>query len=284
MRFWAVARWTLILALLFLGGGCSTAHKEASTTAFNVQELGVVRDVLPLAVQPDPAKWRRLQVGMTEGQVVALLGYPYRKDARPAPTTDPNLLRLYCWYYGEISFQSFMTKGAHYYAVYFHEGLVHEIRDPWNGQFSPDGRPTVPELVLPGAGQTLHHYPRFLDFRWQPASGVYPIEYEVEIQALTVSQQESEHFEDYITKTVAQNREQWIKDGMSQRDMTKMAADFAQELRRDQAVVSSWRFRTHDIYVPLTWVGSNTGRWRVRGENAQGVGDWTAWRYFAFSR
>ena len=72
---------------------------------------------------------------------------------------------MYRWYYGEISFKSFTTKGSYDYSVTFHEGRVHEVRDPWNGRFSPDGRPTVPELVLPEASQTLHHYPRFMDFR-----------------------------------------------------------------------------------------------------------------------
>ena len=272
-----------VALLLFFCGCCSTAPQVTPATRFNVQELGVVTDVQPLVVQPEQVKWRQLQAGMTEGEVIALLGYPYRKDARPPEDSKPNVIQLYSWYYGEISFQSFTTKGGYYYTVTFHEGRVKESSDPWNGKFSPDGQPTMPELVLPAAGQTLHHFPRFLDFRWHPSSGVYPIEYEVSVQVLDVSQDESEHYEDYIRKTVDSNRAQWQAEGMTPKAMADLAASFARELRERQGVQQTFQFRTHDIYLPFTWVGANTGRWRIRATNEKGASEWTAWRYFNFS-
>ena len=274
----------LVMSLaLFLCGGCATPSPVVPAVAYNMQELGVVRDVTPLVVQPDHGKWRQLHAGMTEGEVTALLGNPYRKDPRPAVDAEPGTILLYAWYYGEISFQSFNTKGAYYYTVTFHEGRVRGITDPWQGKFSPDGRPTVPELVLPAAGHTFHHFPRFLDFRWHPSSGVYPVEYEVSVQVLGVDQDESEHYEDYIRKTVDSNRAQWKEDGMTPKAMADMAASFARELREGQGVQQTFQFRTHDIYVPLSWVGANTGRWRVRATNEKGVSEWSAWRYFIFS-
>lgn len=269
--------------LLLLCGCPSPASKATPLTTYNVQELGVIKDVLPMVVQPDRAKWQQLQVGMTEDEVTALLGNPYRKNARPTADTTPNVRQLYSWYYGEISFQSFTTKGAYDYTATFHEGRVKEINDPWKGKLSPDGQPTVPELVMPAAGQTLHHYPRFLDFRWHPSAGVYPMEYEVVIQVLSVDQDESEHYENYIQKTVDSNRAQWQADGMTPKAMEDLAASFAQGLREGEGVQQTFQFRTHDIYLPFTWVGANTGRWRIRGTNEKGASEWTAWRYFKFS-
>ena len=158
-----------------------------------------------------------------------------------------------------------------------------EISDPWQGKFSPDGRPTIPELVEPAAGRTLAHFPRFLDFRWHPSSGVYPVAYEVCVQVLDINQHESEHFEDYVRKTLDFDREKWKAEGMPTTKMDEMAVSFARELRERQGVQLTFQFCTHDIYLPLTWVGANTGRWRVRATNKKGASEWTAWRYFNFS-
>ena len=72
--------------------------------------------------------------------------------------------------------------------------------------------------------------------------------------------------------------------GLSPHQMDEAATSFARSLREQQGVLEVFRFRTHDIYVPLTWVGANTGRWRVRAVNAQATNPWTSWRYFRFSR
>ena len=270
----------LNLALALLLCGCST---NAPRVMYVKQDLGVVTDVQPLVVQPNLAKWRELQVGMTEAAVTALLGQPYRKDPRPAPDTEPGVTPLYAWDYGEVSFKSFTTQGSYRFVVNFHEGVVEEIKDPWNGKFSTDGHPTVPELVLPHTGQTLDHYPRFMDFRWHPASGVYPIEYEIVIESLSIEATEAENYEAYIQKTVDDNRPKWQSSGMSKKDMDALAVSFAQHLRQDQGVVDTYEYRTHDIYLPFTWVGTNTGRWRIRATNDKGTSDWTGWRYFKFS-
>lgn len=274
----------LTLLALLVCGGCASAPPHSAVIPRQLQQLGVVTDVQPLVVQPDPAKWRQLKLGMTEGEVTALMGAPFRKDPRPTAPPAPNFIQLYSWTYGELTFQSFTTKGTYDYAVVFHEGQVREIRDPWNGRLSPDGRPTVPELVQPVAGQTLDHYPRFLDFRWHPASGVYPVQYDIEVEVLGIDQHDAEHFEDYIRRTVDYNRAAWKAEGLTPKAMDDMAASFARELRAQQGVEETFQFLTHDLYVPLTWVGANTGRWRVRALNEKGSSAWTTWRYFRFSR
>ena len=270
----------ILLAFLILVSGCRTS---APLIAYQRQDLGFVTDVQPLAVQPDLGKWKSVTVGMTETEVTTVLGMPYQKDPRPAAETNSTAVNLYSWKYGEITFNSFNTKGSYLYAVIFHDGRVHEISDPWNGKFSPDGGPTVPELVLPDVGQTLQHYPRFMDFRWRPSSGAYPIEYEVVIQVLAVTEYEAEHYEDYVRKTVDRSRTEWIEAGQSRKAADEGAVAFARVLRESQGVQLSFSFRTHDIYLPFTWVGANSGRWRIRAVNSKGISEWTAWRYFKFS-
>lgn len=273
----------LALPLCFLLCGCHTTPPPPPLV-WQVRELGVITGVQPLVVQPDLAKWRALQTNLTETEVTALLGNPYRKNPRPPANTNANIRNLYAWDYGEITFDTFTTKGGFRYAVTFYEGRVEDISDPWNGNFSPDGRPTQPELLLPKAGQTLDHYPRFLDFRWQPSSGNYPIEYEITIEALSIDQAEAENYDDYIRKNLAYNQESWQKAGLSKKEQANLAVEHVRCLREDRGVVNTFNFRTHDIYVPLNWVGMNTGRWRIRATNEKGASDWTDWRYFKFSR
>jgi len=124
----------------------------------------------------------------------------------------------------------------------------------------------LPELTLPEDEKALGYYPRFMDFRWQPSSGIYPIEYEITIQLLVDS-----------------NVELGETDGLSETEMQERAADSGSPSQRQQSVLETHRFRTHDIYLPFTWAAANPGRWRVRGVNGRGVSDWTAWRYFRFS-
>lgn len=53
--------------------------------------------------------------------------------------------------------------------------------DPFGGDYSRDGRPTKPRLMLPKNQAIFDHYPRFIDFRWYLSSGVYPITYDIEV-------------------------------------------------------------------------------------------------------
>jgi hypothetical protein len=53
--------------------------------------------------------------------------------------------------------------------------------DPFNGRFSVDGSPTVPEIIIPADETVFSHYPRIVDCRWFPSSGVYPITYTFEL-------------------------------------------------------------------------------------------------------
>lgn len=275
----------MTIALLCLLGACSTTTPKS---ALRRETTTVIHGRRPLAVLPEAAKWRALRTGMTEAEVMALLGQPRWRDARPAATTEPGVIQYYAWNYGGLTFQTFNSNGADEYLVYFHEGRVAQIIDPWNGKISLDGRPTVPELLLPEAGQKLNHYPRFMDFRWQPASGKYPMEYEVVIQMLSCDQNAAEHLDDYVGEQVDALRQSARKEGLSQEETEASAASLRSALMHDPQldprVLSTSHILTHDVYLPFNWGGMNTGRWRIRAINDLGKSDWTPWRYFQFLR
>ncbi|MFN0195789.1 MAG: hypothetical protein ACKVT0_03540 [Planctomycetaceae bacterium] len=63
------------------------------------------------------------------------------------------------------------------------DGNVVTKIDPFNGRFSPDGLPTTPEIIIPVDDTVFSHYPRILDCRWFPSSGVYPMTYIIELGA-----------------------------------------------------------------------------------------------------
>lgn len=262
-------------------GGCHTAPLVAP---YQRHELGVVTGVQPLVVQPDLTKWRALRTNLTEAEVTALLGNPFHKDPRPPANTNAAVMERYAWQYGQLEFDSFPTKGSYLFTVTFFEGRVQLITDPWDGKFSPDGRPTVPELVLPKPAAVLDHFPRFMDFRWHPAAGIYPIEYEITVEVLMITQAEAEHYEDYIRDMVARNRSDWQAQGLSPKEQLESEAGLIKVLRQDRGVLETFTYRTQDIYLPLTWVAMNTGRWHIRARNEKGTSEWSDWRYFKFSR
>jgi hypothetical protein len=51
-------------------------------------------------------------------------------------------------------------------------------------------------LIIPQQNSVFSHYPRLLDVRWQPCSGNYPMEYEVEAG---ISSSNVEQFHDRLT-------------------------------------------------------------------------------------
>lgn len=242
----SIQRNVLIAALSL----CLTAcQSQAPPPTYMVTEIGTINSVLPLAEQPDYAQWKKIKPGMTEEQVTELLGLPYRKDPRPEADADPRYRHLYGWQYGEITFNSFTTDGSFLFEVVFHDGRVYEIWDPFGGRLSKDGTPTVPTTILPVKDAVLSHYPRFMDFRWHPSSGDYPMQYRIEIQVLQPN----------------------IIDGSG-------------EVIKHDVVQQEWVFDTHDVYAPLTWVGANIGRWRVSAKNAKGSSEWSEWSYFEFDQ
>ncbi len=139
----------------------------------------------PEFIQPDYAAWAKIQKGMTETEVVRLLGEPLKRGKPPQRIVelDPSVILTYRWVYGRIDFKSPAVFVPYEFCVRFSSGRVFEKEDPFGAQLSTDGKPTVPRLVYPLPGSVYDHFPRYLDLRWYPSSGRYPMRYRLECQA-----------------------------------------------------------------------------------------------------
>ena len=201
-------------------------------------------------IQPDYEMWQQLKVGMSQAEVVALLGKPlHRQDTERGfheiveGWSDRDLATFsYMWMYGWLRFGSSSVPHLYSFDVSFNykTRAVNRIHDPFDGRFSVDGRPTIPELVVPSDRTVFDHFPRFLDLRWHPSSGKYPIKYRVEIGN---GQYTNEKYH-YIT----------VLDEV-----------------------------THYPHLSMSYVGKGHGRWRVMATNEVGASTWCDYRYFQFT-
>jgi hypothetical protein len=137
----------------------------------------------PSVIQPPYHLWKQLKRGLTKAEVKQLLG------ASVGDLTDDPNAAIEC---GIIQNESPVFPESLSFRIWFSNNRVQEFSDPFNGRFSTNGAPTAPELMVPHDGMVFDHFPRFLDFRWYPASGVYPMNYEVEIQTRMENEWHSE--------------------------------------------------------------------------------------------
>ena len=138
------------------------------------------RGTVATAMQPDYRKWEAVRVGMSRSEVTSLLGPPLTgRELRPNNHhQDPNYP-----IYGFISYPAL----PHQWEMRFLLGFKPDDRvwwkcDPFGGSaLSRTGKPSKPKWITPQCGSRMKHFPRVLDIRWFPSSGVYPIVYELEV-------------------------------------------------------------------------------------------------------
>ena len=134
----------------------------------------------PEYVQPDYEKWAAVRIGMSRDDVVSQLGPPLDDEflggkSRP---TDPY------YSYGYLQMPMLPHPRTYDFLIGFDDdGTVFTKIDPYNGRFSTDGSPTSPEIIIPTDRAAFSHYPRILDCRWFPSSGLYPMTYIFELGA-----------------------------------------------------------------------------------------------------
>ena len=215
------------------------------------------------SIQPRYDRWEMVREGMNEKEVLALLGPPLARDTREslirgqmrelgidrAEATamlfgNHNWVQAFQWTYGRLRFDSPAVPDAYEFCLIFAEGQVLYKQDPFDGRLSFEGRPTAPALISPPDGTSFDHFPRFVDLRWAPSSGVYPIVYEIEISSA----------DDYEGQLGA-NLIEW-----------------------DAELVHSTI-----PFITKSFCGAQPGRWRVRGKNRLGVGEWSEYRQFVFT-
>jgi hypothetical protein len=122
--------------------------------------------------QPDYTAWNKVAKGMTEAEVFAILGAPQYKETRHTGG--------YIWHYGTVVHKSQVMPEPYEFRIWLVMGRVDGIDDPFDGHFSSDGSPSTPVLIHPQDGEEFSNFPRFVDLRWYPSSGEYPMRYEIE--------------------------------------------------------------------------------------------------------
>jgi hypothetical protein len=128
----------------------------------------------PEWVQPDYGIWQQIKVGMSRAQVVGLLGPTLQRHGWPRHDGP------YA-HYGHLELPLAPSRPSYMFTIgYDRDDRVWSVSDPFGGSFSSDGKPSKPMLIIPQQRTRFDHYPRVVDVRWWPASGVYPIEYAVE--------------------------------------------------------------------------------------------------------
>jgi hypothetical protein len=126
------------------------------------------------ASQPDYDKWNSVTVGMNRQEVYKLLGQPLRG---PHGFYQPH----HCSF-GYLQFPLMPCLPAFSFDVRFRQNRVVEKTDPFDGILSPNGLPSIPKIITPLAGSIFTHSPGYLDIRWYPASGVYPMFYDLDLR------------------------------------------------------------------------------------------------------
>ena len=204
-------------------------------------------------IQPDYAKWSQVKEGMTEAEVLDLLGKPLEQHTEESfvagQRAEIKIVRYLrsssathvdFWTYGQIKYGSPVIPSAYRFVILFDDGRVACKCDPFHGKLSPDGKPTTPNVSR--SLDRFDHYPRFVDLRWGPSSGEYPMEYEIMVS-------HADHVIDEETKRIGSVN--WV-------DAT-----------------------LHSRLPHITVVAETTlGRWKVKAKNRLGESDWSETQNF----
>lgn len=168
--------------ICFVLGGCTPAVRNVNdSVGCMAATRSIQRDGSTGVVQPNYQKWQLITVGMDEAEVNRLVGPPLERGSE-----DPKLGDVYVCVYGRLGFDRRLFPEPYTFYVIFQNGThrVFQVVDPFEGDFAgPDGWPTIPKLIYPADRAEFDHYPRYLDLRWKPSSGIYPMEYEVQTNA-----------------------------------------------------------------------------------------------------
>lgn len=220
---------------------------------------------------PDLARWQNLKVGMPRDQVRELLGLAMEEGGGRERDKE-QVVKMYVdagvpksqaeaiwkkqsesavfiesWRYGRLEFNSPQMPTDFSFSINLDDHKVVSFRDPFGGRLSLDGRPTTPELMLPYDHTKFDHGPKFVDARWQPSCGEYPMEYRLE---LTFGHE--------------------VYDDRARKIRIKWYDAFPQA------------YESRIPYLAIVAPGENACRWRVKAKNRLGESGWSEYRHFKF--
>ena len=151
----------------------------AAACCFLAAESGTSSESDAPYLIPNLKAWEQVQEGMTVEELEHLLGKPLTKTG-PKGDWKPN--SVHEWTYGYVARKSAVQPEDLAFSVQMEMGKVWSKEDPFGkAPISMDGMPSVPVLMTPNKDTLFTHYPRIVDFRWYPASGDYPMKYELDI-------------------------------------------------------------------------------------------------------
>ncbi len=151
----------------------------------------------------------------------------------------------FSWRYGWLSFSHPAFPKPIYFSVLIQKNRVLDLSDPFRQRFSSDGKPTVPELVVP-ANQT-----------------------EFDVHPHDSSTCGGHRVQEFIRSSTR------LRLKEIQPEQSKERRKWAMEYRQKQNLKASAPYAAASF-------PSNPGRWRVRASNSLGTSEWSEYRYFSF--
>ena len=163
----------------------STTNAVSETTVIPSSSLRLME--APIVgqpfVQPSYSAWRAIKLGMSGETTRQLLGAPLTNALDHLFAKELDNHTFATWTYGWLYYKTEALPQPFYFRLYLRDNLVVAKEDPFGETPAAQETPSMPKLNQPKDQETLDFYPRFLDLRWTPASGRYPMEYLVEVDA-----------------------------------------------------------------------------------------------------
>ncbi len=129
----------------------------------------------PTVVLPSDT-WEFVTNGISRSAALSLLGAPQSSNVTSSLAAGHARL-----IYGWLRFDCDALPVEYTFSLYFvGERLLSKL-DPFEGRWSRDGKPTTPVPLLPTSNAVFSHFPRFVDLRWTPSAGKYPLDYVVQV-------------------------------------------------------------------------------------------------------
>jgi hypothetical protein len=130
-------------------------------------------------IVPDMRGWQQLREGMTFDDVTSLVGLPITDSLS---CSNPDRIENGYLCYGWIDLPGVPHSRTYSFVVGFDEDRRVWLKEsPFEDDYSEEGLPTSPRIIIPVDEPKYDHYPRIIDVRWRPPAGHYPMRFELQL-------------------------------------------------------------------------------------------------------